>query len=191
MKTEKFEGGKKYVSILSDGKFHQSVPEGTEGAVTRTYEDKDKVEHTKTELVFDSVSGMITKISFEDGEFGKNLLIEIDGDGIVQLNTASNFGEDLMKKIPNINLKEEVKLVPFSFEDNGKSKKGVTVYQNEVKIDSHYYDLEKKISCNGIPETEGDTKKFDSDDWKMHFMRVRKFLIGEVEKIIKDNFGGF
>lgn len=187
MKTETHEGGKKYVSVLSDGKFHQSVPDGTEGAITRTYEDRDGVEQSKTELVFDSVSGVITKIGFVDGEYGKNLLIEIDNDGIVQFGTSSNFGEDIMKKIPNIDFSKEVKLVPFSFEDKGKTRKGVTVYQGETKIDSHYYDAEKKESCNGIPETEGDIKKFDADDWKMYFMKVRKFLVSEVEKVISSN----
>lgn len=191
MQLENHEGGKKYVSVLADGKFHKNVPEGTEGAVVRTYEDKDKNEHTKTELVFDSVSGVITKISFEDGKLGKNLLIEIDGDGVIQLSTTSNFGENLMKKIPNIDFSEAVKLVPFSFEDGGKTRKGMTVYQNETKVESHYYDSEKKENINGIPEVDGDTSKFDSDDWKMHFMKVRKFLVGEVEKVISNNGWSF
>ena len=98
---------KKYLSVLADGKFHQTVPEGTEGAVTRKYKDKDDVEQTKIELVFNEVSGIITKISFEDGQYGKNLQLEIDSDGIVSLNTASNFGEDMMK----IEISDSVKVL--------------------------------------------------------------------------------
>ena len=89
-----------------------------------------------------------------------------------------------MKKLPAINLSQPVKLIPYSFEDEkGKSKKGVTVYQGENKIDSYYWDKMEKKSINGMPEPEGDTSKFDSDDWKMHFMVVRKFLIKEVENL--------
>lgn len=194
MQTEKREDVKKFLIVLADGKFHQTVPEGTEGAIVRTYEDKDGVEKTKTEIVWDEVTGKITKMSFEDGDFGKNLQLEIDEDGVISLGTASSFGEDLMKKIPAIDMSKEVKLVPYSFQDEkGKSRKGISVYQDFegktdkntwTKIDSFYYDKEAKKDINGIPTPEGDTKSFDSDDWKMHFMVVRKFLIKEIENLI-------
>lgn len=182
MKTNNSVGSdKKYLSILSDGKFHQTVDEGTEGAVVRTYKDKSEVEHTKTELVFTDVTGIITKVSFEDGEFGKSLQIEIDGDGIISVGTASNFGEDLMKKLPAIDLKQEVKIAPYSFKDDkGKTRRGVTVYQNDAKVENYYKDSTTKEIINGMPEP-GDTSKFDSDDWKLYFMQVRKFLIQQVQ----------
>lgn len=186
MELKNRENNKKFLVVLADGKFHQQVADGTEGAVVRTYEDSDGIEKSKTELVFDEVSGIITNISFEDGEFGKNLQIEIDNEGTISLGTSSSFGEDLMKKLPAVNLSKEVRLVPYSFDVDGKSKKGVTVYQDDIKIDSYYYDKENKKSINGIPEVEGDSSKFDSDDWKMHFMKVRKFLVAEVEKLMAD-----
>lgn len=183
-------GDKAFVKILADGKFHQSVPEGTEGAVVRTFEDSDGVEQTKTELVFDTVKGIITKIEFVEGKFGKSMQLEIDGDGIISVGTASNFGEDLMKKLPALDLTKEVTFTPYSFIPKGEenSKKGVSVYQDGVKIQSHYYKEDpatkgKYLTINGMPETEGDTSKFDSDDWKMHFMVVRKFLMKEIEKL--------
>lgn len=189
-KTNK--GDKKFIIVLADGKFHQTVPEGTEGSIVRTYVDKDDKEQSKTELVFDEVIGVITSISFNDGEYGKSIELEIDNEGILSFNTASSFGEDLMKKLPAIKLDEPVKLVPYSFIPKGedKSKKGVTVYQNDVKVDSFYWEKDasgktKGKIVNGIPEPEGDTSKFDSDDWKMHFMVVRKFLIKEIEKLPK------
>lgn len=183
LKKNEGNGDKKFITILADGKFHQTVAEGTEGAVVRKYEDKDGVEQSKTELVFDAVSGMITKFGFKDGEFGQNLELEIDGEGIISASTASNFGEDLMKKLPAIDLTKPVKLVPYAFEDAGKSKKGVTVYQDENKIDSFYYNKETKETINGMPVPEGDTKNFKSDDWKMHFMVVRKFLVKQIEAL--------
>lgn len=184
MITETRDSGKKYLTVLADGKFHQTVPEGTEGAVIREYEDKDEQKKTKTELIFDSVSGSISNISFEDGDFGKNLNIELDGDGVVSLGTSSSFGEDLMKKLPNINLSKPIKLSPYAFTAEGKSRKGITVYQDDEKIESYYFDKDKGVAVNGIPQPQGDTTKYDSDDWKMHFMTVRKFLIKEVEKLI-------
>lgn len=184
MKLIKNEMGKKFITILADGKFHQTVPEGTPGEVKREYEDKEGVKHTKNELIFDSVDGKVTKISFEDGEYGKNLQIEFDNEGVVSVGTASNFGEDLMKKIPNINLAIPVTLVPYAIAE-GKGKKGVTVYQNSIKIQSYYWDGTK--SLNGIPETTSDTSKFTSDDWKVHFITVRKFLVTQIEKLIIDN----
>lgn len=188
MEVKTHEDSKKYLSVLADGKFHQTVPEGTEGAVVRTYKDKDDVDQTKTELVYNEVSGKITKLAFEEGNFGENLQIEIDGDGVVSLGTASSFGEDIMKKLPAIDLSKPVKLVPYAFEDGGKSRKGVTVYQDEKKVESHYYDKDAKKSINGIPEPEGDVSTFKSDDWKLHFMLVRKFLVKEVNTIIANNF---
>lgn len=189
MKTESHNSNDKtFITILADGKLHQTVPEGTEGAVVRKYEDKEGVEKEKIELVHDSVSGKITKISFESGDYGKNLQIELDGDGIISLGTKTNFGEDLMKKIPAIDLTKEVKLAPYSFnDDKGKNRKGVTVYQDGVKIDS-FYKSEDNKAINGMPEPEGDTKSFDSDDWSDYFSTVRKFLIKNVEAIILEKF---
>lgn len=176
--------GRKYITVLADGKFHQTVPEGTPGAVTRTYEDKNDVEQTKVELVFDEASGFISKLSFKDGDYGKSLEVEIDGDGVVSLGADSSFGEDFMKKLPSVNLSEPVKLAPYSFTaDNGKLRKGMSIYQGDVKVENFYYDADNKKSVNGIPEVEGDTKGFDADDWKMHFLKVRKFLVAETLKI--------
>jgi hypothetical protein len=174
---------KKYISILSDGKFHQTVEDGTPGSIVREYEDKEGNMKQKVELVFDDVVGKITNVSFEEGEFGKNINIEIDNEGIISAGVATNFAEDLMKKIPAIDLAKEVKLVPYAFvTKEGKNKKGVTVYQDGEKVESAYYNADTKKATNGIPQPEGDTAKFDSDDWKMHFMKVRKFLIGKIEE---------
>lgn len=180
---------KKFLSVLSDGKFHQTVSEGTNGAVVRNYEDKEGNKKTKHELIFDSVSGMITKISFEDGDYGKNLNIELDGDGVISLNTSSSFGEDVMKKLPNIDLNKEVEFKPFSFKDDkDKLIKGVTLIQDDKKLTNYYYDIETKKVINNMPEFEG--KKTDNDDWKIYFMQVRKFLIQEINNKFISGFNG-
>lgn len=175
-----------FIVLSTDGKFHQTVPNGTIGAVLREYEDKAGAKKSKWELIHDSVSGHITNISFKDSDFGKVIKIELDGEGVMSFSTNSSFGTDIMKKLPGMDLSLFYKFVPYSFKaDNGKIKKGVSVYQGETKIDSFYYNPMTKKSTNGMPEPEGDTKEFDSDDWKMYFTtKVKKFLISEVEKII-------
>lgn len=169
---------KNFISILSsDATFRKVVPEGTEGATVREYETSTGEKGTKCELIFQRMRGMIGAVSFVDTDFGKLLQIEIDGDTL-SLSTAQAFGEDFMKKLPNIDLKKEVVLSPYNFDDEkGKNKKGLTVYQDENKIENYFYDTEKKEVSNGYPAIEGDTKSFDSDDWKIYFMKARKFLI--------------
>lgn len=190
MKTESNNhDARKFITILADGKFHESVEDGTPGSVVREYEDSKTGEmKQKVELVHESVSGIITNVSFHDGEFGKSIQIELDGDGVVSVGVTSTFGEDFMKKLPAIKLDKEVKLTPYSFEAEGKTRKGITVYQDGEKVESFYYDKEAKKAINGLPQPEGDTAKYDSEDWKMHFMVVRKFLIKQVEALFPPKF---
>lgn len=183
----------KYITILSDGTLRLPVPEGTEGAVKREYELKDGTKGSKTELVFNKITGKITDIKIFDGDFGKLLQLTITdeaGDMVLSVSTAQNFGEDLMKKLPNIDLDKEVSLAPYAFEDEkGKSKKGVTVTQDEVKIKNYFYDEEKKEVTNGYPKPKGDTTKYSSDKWKIYFLEAREFLTEYIEeRFVKKDF---
>lgn len=187
MQTEQTTSGKRYLTILSDGKFHQEVPEGTEGAVVREYKKSTGQKGSKTELVFGSVSGKITGVSFFDGDFNKTLQIKLDNNGVVSVNTKSDFGTDLMRKLPNVDLSESVTLKPYSFEDdNGKLRRGVTVEQGGNKLSNYYFQDGKSV--NGMPEPDGDTSAFDADDWTHYFAQVRKFLIAQVEENIVSKF---
>jgi len=181
----------KYLSPLSDGALHMSVPEGTEGAIRREYETSDKKTGVKFELIYKEVSGMISKIAFHEGDYGKNLLITlVDGEDApitLSIPTYGGFGEDIMKKLPNVVTGIPVSIAPYAFvDDKGKSRKGITLKQNDVKINNFYYDVETKKNINGYPETGFPAKKKPSkDDWKMYFMQVRKFL----EEQICEKFG--
>ena len=188
---------KNILTVLSDGSIRLPVLEGTEGATKREIKDKqtNEVTQIKHERVFEELSGKITHISFYDGDFGKLIQLTIvdnvegeDQEYILSVATSSSFGEDIMKKLPAMNLAKEIVLRPYSFlGDNGKSLKGVSITQDGVKIENHFYDKEKKKALNGVPEPEGDIKKFDSDDWKIYFTKVRKFLVKNVEdKIIPE-----
>ena len=182
--------------VLADGKFHQVVPENTEGAVKREYETSDGKKGTKWEILADSLEGQITNLSLFDGDFGKNVMIlfgDVDpkNNVIVSLAANSNYGEDFMKILPNIDIAKPVKLTPYSFEnDKGKMIKGLQVKQDDNKLFSHYHDYNEKTKKsavkNGYPklpsEAEIKSKSWDqSEDWKAYFAKARKFLIKELQ----------
>ena len=138
---------KNYISILgSDATLRKVVPEGTVGAVTRTYKDSKDVEHTKIEKVFESVSGKITDIGFVDTEFGTLLQVTLTDEFLpeeaetLSMSTSSEFAQDFMKKLPNIDLSKEVILKPYRFtpEDGKRELKGLTITQEGNKIEKSF-----------------------------------------------------
>lgn len=187
---------KTFLQVISDGSIRKVVPEGTPGCVRREYEDREtkEVKH-KFELVFSAINGMIGKISLNKGKYGDQLIIPItDGDEVynLALSTQQNFGEDFMKKMPNINFDKPVRLSPFSFvSDAGKTIRGVDVRQDwnpsepnsGNKIPSHYQEGTGRDTknVNGYPEPDGDTKTFSTDDWKIYFAIARKFLVNNLK----------
>lgn len=170
----------------SDGTLRLTVPEGTEGALFREYETSDGKKGSKWELVFKSLSGKISNIQTHDGDYGMNLMLTLEYDGgedTISIGAATPFGEDFMKKLPNINLEEYVDFAPYAFEDEkGKTKKGVSIKQGDRKIQNFFYkpadkDGERGVNINGYPNPTGDTSKYTKDDWKIYFMQARKFLL--------------
>src|SRR3990167_9788337 len=103
--------GADFVSILADGKFHLEVEKDTEGSILREYETSDKNAGSKYELLFDTLEGMITSLTFREGEFGSQLYMGIN-DVVVCMGVASSYAEDVMKKVPNINFDKPITLQP-------------------------------------------------------------------------------
>ena len=184
-----------FFNILADGKFHQTVDEGTESAVLREGETKEGEKYSKWEKLFESLSGKIKSVEFFDGNYGKNIIVNMEdeeGEFGISVSTSSNFGEDLMKKLPNIKLLEEVKFAPYSFEDDkGKTKKGITVTQNGEKVQSYYHDYNPGTKAmtlkNGYPEAPvaKKGKTISSDEWKVYFGQARIFMIGKTEELFE------
>jgi hypothetical protein len=149
------------MSILgSDGTLRLEVPEGTEGAVHREGLTSDGKAYSKWELVFKSLSGKISNMYFYEGDYGTNLMVSLAYDGgedTISFGTATPFGEDFMKKIPNINLDEYVNIAPYSFIDDktGKQRRGVTIKQGDVKLTNYFYDPAKEKTLHGFPKPEG------------------------------------
>ena len=177
-----------YYSVLSDGKFHTEAGEGAEGSVKREYETSDGKKGVKNEFIVESIQGKMISLNVHESHYGKMIQVTLGDEKekiIISLNSESSFGEDFMKKLPLIDVTKEVKLVPYSFEDElGKKRKGVTIYQDDEKIPSNYGSKvgEKYVVTNGYPAIPEGSDKFDTDDWKMYFMTARKFLLVEISK---------
>lgn len=185
----------RYITILSDGRFHETVPEGTEGAIKREYETSDGKKGTKFEVVYEKLEAKITYVDFQDGNYGEQIKItfaEGDNDLTLSQGVATNFGEDLLKKLPGVDFSKKVSVNPYAFADEktGKMKKGVTLYQDGKKISNFFYNEVDKKAQNGFPVPEGDTKKYKSDDWKLFYLQARKFLVGYAKTNIVPKFKG-
>ena len=175
---------KTFLTVLADGNFHQKVPQGTEGAKERIIEKDDLTQETVYELLHKSVTGVITNAYIEDGQFGKNLKIEIDNDGIISLNMKSQYTESFLRRLPAIDLKQPVTLAPYNFSKDNKKYKGITVSQGGEKLQDYYYDAATKKVANGLPEKDAD------EEWDEYFTGVRKFLTQEFKKISDKNGWG-
>ena len=168
------QGGKTYAKLLSDGSLRVKCDESTEGAKKREYELADGTKNTVYELVYDSLTGLITSLEIEEGQFGEQMRLTISDNGeeiIVTTGASSNFADDMMKKLPNLDLSKSVELKPYAFtDDKGKSRKGVSFYQDDKKIDK--FDFEEMPK---LPEDAVAT--FKKKDWKKYFEGVNEFLI--------------
>lgn len=193
----------KYVGILAEGKFNLEVPEGTPEAVLREGETTDKTPYKKWELLFAELSGMITKIGFYKGNYGKLLQITVeDGDEepvTLSIDTKNQFGEDILRKLLNIDLTKPVMFAPYCYIPKGKTKnsKGVSIYQDqdengkfikdrEHQIENYFYDFEtKKYKVKGHPAYPVAKKKgqeIDKEIFTMFYTQARLFMV----EFIKD-----
>lgn len=185
---------KKFLTVLSDGKFHLKVEENTPGALERTYtqdiiDDTGKVtgkkDFTVHELTYSDISGVITNMYFSKGLYGRQLIIEIDQDGAVALNASQSYAEQLLRKLPNIDLTKPVTFSPYNYVKLGKKVKGIGIMQDDEKVADYYRDYEKKININGLPEPK--TKSDGTVNWTIYFETVREFLEEQCQSIFDHN----
>ena len=167
------EGGR-YLTIVG-GKVREKSEEGAEGAKLREGTLKDGTTYAKWEKSYNGVSGIITEVKFYDGLYGKNVLITIkdpvdETEVILSLGASNrNTGVPFLLALPNLDLTKEVTIKPYDFEDV-KSKKrvsGLSIQQGGEKIQSAFYDPEKKKNLLGMPEPIKNKKK--EIDWSLHF----------------------
>jgi hypothetical protein len=187
MGLEVIENNVTYLTVVQ-GTLSQQVKEGTPKSEKRVYEKKDGSTGEKWELKYKSVSGIITGMKIKDSDFGEQLIIVIsDGEEKFQLQLplSSNYFTDFGRKLPNIHITDKVNIAPYDFTPkDGKKKTGLSITQEGIKIENYYYDADKKENLHGFPTPKGKGKGFDSDDWKMYFIEVKKFMKKKVQEVI-------
>lgn len=172
--------GNIFLSVIQ-GKIRKTVDKDTPYAVKREYDDKEGNKKEKYEIVYDSIDGYITGMSFDDTEFGKVFKIVIDG-ATVSITTNSKYFTSIAKVIPNVDFSEPVMLRPYDFKpsDRDKNLVGISLKQDNEKVSNYFWDGKKAI--NGIPVPDANAKEtYDLDDWKIYFTQEKKFLIKYIE----------
>lgn len=114
---------------------------------------------TKTgKLVFEErfkdLTAKLTSINTRENEFGKQWQITfVDGDAtyIVSLPYSSRYASSFLKALPNVNLANELRFMPWAMKDKNDATKtitGITLYQGGEKIAPYY----TKEEPNGLPQ---------------------------------------
>ena len=138
---------------VSNGKitrsFGKTKPEGIDKIVSRVNKNGDTV----YELHYDFIEGRIIDARIESHEsYGKFINLKLtDGKETVSLSMGfdSSYGRHFIFRIPNFDLRSSVKIKPYSFnDDTGKTRIGLVIYQNGLKIPSAY----TKDEPNGLPQ---------------------------------------
>lgn len=201
---EQNQSNKLFLSIVQ-GEFTYQVPEGTDGARRREWE-VGKKSGVKWEFTYRAISGKIEDVSFYEGENdGRkfttlNIALEENEDGkvpVITTNVDSRYAQDLMKKLPNVDFSQSVRIRPFSFQPEGEDKTvtGIELTQQgtsgdwDKKITSAFHKREddKTVTIGDFPVPEN-KEGMDSDDWKMYFTQVKKFLVKNTKENICPKF---
>jgi len=174
-----------YLSIIG-WNMVQKVDEWTPGAKKRDYETSDWATGTKFEIHHKNLVGKVEGLEFVDGNFGEQFVLTLgnwEDKAKLHINTDSKYFTAFAKKLPKVKLEDNIELNSFDFTTkDGKRLTGMAVKQGGEKVEDNYWDGKK--SLNGMPEvSKADAKGYDKDDWKIHFMNVKKFLKKEVQKV--------
>lgn len=192
--------------IIADGKFRTEVPENHPQVEVRHWEAGGR-KGTKYERSLDWMDGIITEVSFYEGssegrEFVTlNIVLDENAQGkrpVITAGIKTRYAEDMMKRLPGIDLSEEVRFRPFSFipSDSDKKISGMTMTQankfgefiEAIGSAFHFRSEPKgqwKVKADsGFPVPEGDVREYDKDDWKMYFIKVNKFLVNYTKENI-------
>lgn len=187
MALETREAGAIYLGIVG-GNITKRSSKDDPTAVKREYEDKDGNKKVVYEHQYSKLTGNIIKWQFRDGKYGEEFQLsiqDVDEVYVVSMKTSERYFQDFAQKFKEIDLSKEVTLSPYDFVDeNDKIIRGISVYQDDQKLFSHYYDPEAKKTIGGMPTvSKKEAKGYDGDDWKMHFIKVKKFLKKEIESV--------
>lgn len=124
-----------YLSI-TDGAIvrqHREANERTTQRVTKT----GKLVHEER---FRDLTGTLTKIEIRENDYGRQLQLHFTDGGehyAVSMPYSSRYSSSFLKAVPNCDLAQPMRVMPWSMADKNDSSKtvtGVTLYQNGTKI---------------------------------------------------------
>ena len=188
------DSNKTYLYIIG-GNITQKVDKDAKGAKVR----KNKKDIEVWEKSYRYVDGKITRLHIESTDFGKYLEIDMsDGEENYSLSLAceSSYFSNFIDKMDNIDFQFEVKLAPYNLKDKtGKTRSGVSVYQNGDKLD---YAIGKDNRPEGYPVcpegcTTGDANQkmffIQKTEWEINYVsnKTFNFFKPEIKEPVPDN----
>lgn len=165
-----------FVSIIG-GKFAIRADENTPNARKR---HSEKLGKDVWEVVHETFTGRIKSLEIRSSEFGDQLSILMDDVGDLyefQIPTESRYFTSFCDRIENVNINDDVKLAPYSFDDkekknshgNPKKVTGINIFQNGKKIEKFY---SKDNNGNKPTLKEG----YKDADLKIFFIQQQEFF---------------
>jgi hypothetical protein len=150
MGLNKSEGASTVYLSVADGKLvrqHKQANANTTERVTKT----GKTVH---EEHFKDLKAVLVDLETRENDYGKQWQVKFkDGEEnfIIQMQYSSRYATSFLKALPNCDLNQPIRFMPWSMQDkNDATKKvtGITLYQNSGKILPAY----TKENPNGLPE---------------------------------------
>ncbi len=131
-----------YVGTFN-GKFTRRVPEGTEGAVTRT----TKTGKSVTEAQFNTIEGRLTDIKERDSEWGKRwqFIFEANGQKLaLESSQKSSMATTIINRLPNMDVNSPFKIkIVYNI---SKERTYFFISQNGEDIEDKYQKWDDKTS---------------------------------------------
>lgn len=150
MGLQKSEGSHTIYLSVADGNLvrqHKQANADTVERITKTGKQVFE-EH------FKDLKAKLVDLETRENDYGKQWQLKFkDGEDnyIIQIPYSSRYASSFLKALPNVDLTEPVRFMPWSMQDkNDATKKvtGITLYQTGGKIASFY----SKENPNGLPE---------------------------------------
>jgi len=132
-------GGSAVYLSVSDGKLVQSVSQQTEDSVSRV----NKSGKTVHEVFWRDWTGTILGIEKREHPYGEDWCITVhDGTqkAVIKMQVGSRYATEFAKRVPNLDLTKEVRIMPWSLVDEATQKKktGIALYQDGIKVAPYY-----------------------------------------------------
>ena len=157
----------------------QTVPEGTEGAKSRT----NKTGKTVWELSYSGLKGIVTNLEIKDTDYGKQMEVSmVDGKEkyCLTIPVQSSFFSHFAGKVGNVNLDKLVEIKPFKLYSDQKNRDiaGLNFYQDGkvawfISKENQPKDYPEYPTGKG--ESEFKIWQIKKSEWEINYIKTFKF----------------